>query len=453
MCNTKQLIKWDEDHLMHSLYPTGKNCGIIWEEGRGVILKDTNGKEYLDFCAQLDCVNLGYSQAELVSAAAEQMQKLSYAATFFGFSNKTSIECGMKLAELTPQGLDNFFFTAGGSESTELAFILSRVYWRNRGAEGKHKIISLYDSYHGMTFGARSCTGLGKGLLESGLVQKVPGFIHIPSFYCYRCMFGKEYPKCGIQCAKFLGEVIEKEGPETVAAFIAEPVMGATGMIPPPKEYWPMVRDICTKYNVLLIADEVMTGFCRTGRMFAVEHWEIKPDLMTLAKGITSAYFPVGAVVISDHVFKGLNGTIDAGFTYGGHPVGFAVATKAIEIYTRDKIVEHVEKLGKHIKERLVKEFLPLPCVGDITGIGFMGGIEIVADKKTKRVFDPALNVMENIKAKALERGLFIRTASITSSISDRVEWSCPLVMNSDEIDRAIDILKPIIAEIGWGKD
>ncbi|MFC1909981.1 aspartate aminotransferase family protein [Chloroflexota bacterium] len=448
MATTDQLINWDKNHMMHALYPTGQHCGIIWEEGNGVTLKDTTGKEYIDFCAQLDCVNLGYGRSELVAAATEQMQKLSYAATFFGFSNRTSIECGIKLAELTPPGLDNFSFTAGGSESTELSFILSRVYWRHKGAAGKHKIISLYDSYHGMTFAARSCTGLGKGTLEAGVLQKVPGFIHIPSFYCYRCMFGKEYPRCGIQCARFLGEVIEKEGPDTVAAFIAEPVMGATGMIPPPPEYWPLVRDICNKYSVLLIADEVMTGFCRTGRMFAVEHWEIRPDIMTLAKGITSAYFPVGAVAISNEIFEGLKGVVEGGFTYGGHPVGFAVAIKAMEIYTRDRIVEHVEKAGKHIKERLINEFLPLPSVGDVTGIGFMGGMEIVADKKTKKPFDPALNIMANIKAKALEKGLFIRTASVTSSISDRVEWSCPLVMTIEEADKAIDILKPIVAEL-----
>ena len=391
MTATKELLKWDADHLVHSLFPIGQNNGKIFEKAEGVTLQDTEGKEYLDFGAQLACVNLGYGQRDLVAAAAEQMQKLSYTTTFFGFSNRPSIECGMKLADLTPRGLECFFFTAGGSESVELAFILARVYWQNKGIRSKYKIISLYDSYHGMTFGARSCTGLGKGTLEAGLVQRMPGFIHIPPFYCYRCMFGKEYPQCGIQCAKFLAEVIEKEGAETVAAFIAEPVMGATGMIPPPPEYWPMVRDICTKYDVLLIADEIITGFCRTGKMFAVEHWGIKPDFMTLAKGITSSYFPVGAVVLSNQIYEGLKGTIDAGYTYSGHPVGLALATKAMEIYVRDKIADHVAKVGRHIIDRVREEFLPLPCVGDVTGLGFMGGIEIVADKDTKIVFDLSL--------------------------------------------------------------
>jgi len=448
MPTTKELLKWDEEHLVHSLFPIGQNCGKTWEKGKGVILQDTEGKEYIDFCAQLDCVNLGYGQSELVAAAAEQMQKLSYSATFFGFSNVPSIECGKKLTELTPEGLDHFFFTAGGSESVESAFILARLYWQNKGMGGKHKIISLYDSYHGMTTAARSCTGLGKGHLEGGIVQRVPGFIHIPPYYCYRCMFGKEYPGCGIQCAKFLAEVIEKEGAETVAAFIAEPVMGATGMIPPPPEYWPMVKEICTKYDILLIADEVMTGFCRTGKMFAVEHWGIKPDIMTLAKGITSAYFPVGAVVFSDQISEGLKGAIDAGYTYGGHPVGLALATKAIEIYVRDKVADNVVKVSKHLIDRLNNEFLPLPCIGEITGLGFMGGMEIVADKATKRVFDPAFNIVDNIKAKALENGLFMRTASIGTSISDRVEWSCPLIITVEEVDRGLDILKPIIAGI-----
>jgi len=448
MTTTKELLKWDEEHLVHSLFPIGQNYGLIFEKGKGVILQDTKGKEYIDFCAHLACVNLGYSQSELVAAAAEQMQKLPYSATFFGHSNVPSIECGKKLAELTPEGLDHFFFTAGGSESVETAFVLARLYWQNRGMGGKHKIISLYDSYHGMTTAARSCTGLGKGHLEGGIVQRVPGFIHIPPYYCYRCMFGKEYPQCSIQCAKFLAEVIEKEGAETVAVFIAEPAMGAGGMVPPPPEYWPMVREICTKYDVLLIADEVITGFCRTGKMFAVEHWGIKPDIMTLAKGITSAYFPVGAVVFSDQVHEGLKGSIDIGYTYGGHPVGLAVALKAMEIYVRDKIADHVAKASKHLIDRLKNEFLPLPCVGDVTGLGFMGGMEIVADKATKRVFDPALNIMDKIKDKALEKGLFLRTGSISSATGDRVEWSSPLVITVEEVDRALDILKPIIADI-----
>lgn len=447
MATTEDLLKWDEAHLMHAYFPLGQNRGKMFENAKGVILQDTEGKEYIDFSSHLTCINLGYGQSELVAAAAGQMQKLAYSTLFHGFSHRPSIECGMKLAELTPEGLDYFFFTSGGSMSIEQALKLARLYWSNNGLS-KHKIIALYGSFHGQSSGALSATGVGKGIFWRGVKTTIPGFIHIPPYYCYRCLFGREYPQCGIQCAKYLAEVIEQEGSETVVAFLAEPVIGAGGMIPPPPEYWPMVREICTKYDVLLIADEVMTGFCRTGKMFAVEHWGIKPDIMTLAKGITSAYFPLGAVAFNDRVYQGVKGAATTGFTYDGHPVGCALATKALEIYVRDKIADNVTKVSKHLVARLNAEFLPLPCVGDVTGLGFMGGIEIVADKTTKRMFAPELHVIERIRDQGLENGLYLRTASINWALSDRIEWSPPLTISIEEVDRALDILRPIIADI-----
>ena len=447
MTTIEDLLKWDAAHLVHAYLPIGENRGKMFDKAKGVILQDTDGKEYIDFSSHVTCINLGYGQSELVAAAAEQMQKLAYSTIFFGFSHRPSIECGMKLAELTPEGLDHFLFATGGSTSTEQASRLARLYWSNKGLS-KHKIIALYGSWHGQTPGALSATGVGKDFFWKGVAPAVPGFIHIPPYYCYRCMFGKEYPQCGIQCAKHLAEVIEQEGPGTVAAFIAEPVIGAGGMIPPPPEYWPMVREICTNLDVLLITDEVMTGFCRTGKMFAVEHWGIKPDIMTVAKGITSAYFPLGAVVFNARVYQGVKGVVTSGFTYDGHPVGCAIATKAMEIYVRDKIAEKVAKASKHLMDRLTAEFLPLPCVGDITGLGLMGGIEIVADKTTKKVFAPELRVMERIRNQALENGLYIRAASINMALSDRIQWSPPLTITIEEVDRALDILRPIIADL-----
>jgi adenosylmethionine-8-amino-7-oxononanoate aminotransferase len=279
-----KLLDWDERHLVHQHYPIGQNKRVTFEKAEGVRLQDAQGKEYIDFSSHLTCINLGYGHSELVAVSAEQMKKLSYGTIFLGFSHRPSIECCIKLAEITPEGLDHFCLTSGGSQSIEQASNFARLYWSNRGSV-KHKIISLYGSFHGVSSGALSATGTGKGTYWKGMTS-LPGYIHIPPFYCYRCMYGKEYPQCGTQCAKHLAEVIEQEGPETVAAFIAEPVIGAGGMIPPPREYWPMVREICTDYDVLLVVDEIMTGFCRTGKMFAVEHWEIKPDIMTVAKGM-----------------------------------------------------------------------------------------------------------------------------------------------------------------------
>lgn len=445
-----KLLQWDRRHILHPAYAVGNNRGIIFEKAYDTTLLDTEGKEYIDFCSQLTCINLGYSQNELVAAAAEQMSKLAYTTLHSGFSNIPTIECGMKLARLTPKGLDHFMFTAGGSESVELAFKLSRIYWSNKGIN-KYKIVSLYNAYHGSTFGAGSSSGLGKGSVWRGIAPTVSGFIHIPPYYCYRCMFGKKYLQCGIHCAHYLAEVIEREGPETVAAFIAEPAMGAGGMIPPPAEYWPIVRNICDKYDVLLIADEVMTGFCRTGKMFAVEHWGIKPDIMTMAKGITSAYFPVGAIAFNEMVYKVLKGSRHGGITYGGHPVGLALATKAIEIYLRENIVGHVLKLSEHLMRRLNIEFRRLSCVGEITGLGLMGGIEIVADKRSRKMFGEELAIMARIQDEALSKGLYLRTISNAVGMSDRIEWSPPLTISIEEVNKALDILKPILAAISKG--
>lgn len=247
---------------MYSKWPIGGNCGIAIDKSYGIYFQDTEGKEYIDGSSQLVCVNLGYGRQELVDAIREELGKLQYAMHFCGFTNEASIRCGQKLSEIVPKGLDHFNFTSGGSQSVDVAIRLARLYWNVKG-RAKYKIISLYDSYHGVGGPGLALAGSGRGFFEKGAMPLMPGFVHIPSYYCYRCMLGLEYPACGIRCARYLAEVIEKEGAENI---------GAGGMIAPP-EYWPIVREICDKYDVLLIDDEVMTGFGRTGKMFAVEHW------------------------------------------------------------------------------------------------------------------------------------------------------------------------------------
>lgn len=444
---TQKLLKLDKEHIVHGRFPIGESPVMVIDKAYGIYFEDTEGKKYIDGGSQLVCVNLGYGRKEIADAIKEQMQKLEYSTLFYGFSNRPSIECAEKLARLTPDGLDHFYFTTGGSESIEISFRLARLYWQNKGTN-KHKIISKYDSYHGITSGAISATALGKSLFHKGAGALSTGFLRIPSCNCYHCMFNKEYPECNIHCAQFLAEVIEKEGPETVAAFIAEPVQGTAGMIAPPPEYWPMVRKICTDYDILLIADEVMTGFGRTGKMFALEHWKISPDIMTLAKGITSAYLPFGAVAFNDKVFKGVKGSSLASFTYSGHPVCAAAAVKTMEIYIREKVTENAAAMGKYMRERLDAEFKVLPCVGHIDGLGLMLGIEIVADKPTKRAFDPALQVIPRISKEAMEAGLFFRTTTTDTCPGDRICFGPPLIITKDEIDKALDILLPILRKI-----
>lgn len=444
---TKGLFNFDREHIVHGRYPIGENPSLVIDSAKGITFKDTEGKEYIDGASQLVSNNLGHGYKEIIDAVIEQMQKLQYSTLFFGFSNRPTVECARRLAELTPGSLDHFYFTTGGSESTESAFKLARLYWDRKGT-GKSKIISLYDSYHGVVYGSLTATGLGKGLFHRGVGPPAPDFLRIPSYNCYHCAFGKEYPGCGIQCAQFLAQVIEKEGPESVAAFIAEPEQGTAGMIAPPPEYWPTVRKICNEYNVLLIADEVMTGFCRTGKMFAMEHWGVIPDMMTMAKGITSAYLPFGAVAFNDEIYEGLNGASFASFTYSGHPACATAAVKTMEIYVRDKVAEHVATVGKYTLERLKSDFGPLPCVGDIGGLGLMLSMEIVADKSTKRAFDPALKILPQAQKQALEAGLFVRITTIDTCPGDRICFCPPLIITKEEVDRALDILYPIVANI-----
>jgi len=261
-------------------------------------------------------------------------------------------------------------------------------------------------------------------------------------------MFGVEYPSCNIKCARFLAEVIEKEGLENIAAFIAEPELGVGGMIAPPPEYWPIVREICTEYEVLLIADEVMTGFGRTGKMFAMEHWGVKPDIIAMAKGITSAYIPFGAVAFSKEIWQAIKGTVLTTYTYSGHPVCAAAAVKTLEIYERDNIVENAARSGEYALGRLRRDFEPLPCVGGVNGLGLMIGIVIVANKNTKKPFDRKLNIMQQLQEQTLAKGLYLRTADIGGTPSDRISFAPPLTVTTQEVDKALDILYPIISAL-----
>ena len=441
---TDQLLQWDRKHLIHPMSPLGTTRGIVFDTAEGIILRDTQGKEYIDSSSQLVNVNIGHGRKEVVEAIMEQLGKLQYTTTYWGFTNTAAVLCAKKLAEITPPGLKHFFFTSGGSESVETAFKIARNYWHAKKPE-KNKIISLYHSFHGVSFGTLSATSLGMGRLWKSYGPLVPGFLHIPSYYCYRCAFGLEYPGCQIKCAAFLAETIEHAGKDSVAAFIAEPVQGSVGMISPPPEYWPMVRKICSEMEVLLIADEVMSGFGRTGKLFAVGHWDVVPDIMAMAKGITSGYIPFGAVALRDGVYDELQsrGTpFLHGFTYSGHPVASAAAVKDMEIIVEEKLPENAARMGRYILNRLKAEFLPLPSVGDVNGLGLMIGIEYVEDKKTRAIHPRVLELSQEIQDRALKDGLFLRV------YGSRVTLSPPLIITQEEADRILRILKPILTDL-----
>jgi len=374
------------------------------------------------------------------------MVKLAYTPAMRGMTHTAVIEFAARLSGLTPEGLAHFFFASGGSESNEVALKIVRFYWRSKGKE-KDKIISLNNAYHGSTYGILGTTTVGQGAYWRNVGPLLPGFVHIPNFYCYRCSFGLEYPDCDTKCAWFLAEVIENE--DTVGAFIAEPVQGSGGFIAPPPTYWPLVRQICTEHDILLIADEVITGFGRTGKMFAVEHWNVKPDILVMAKGITSGYVPLGAVAVSDEIFETLatsSSIFPHVFSYSGHPVCCAVAMKNMEIIVREKLAENAARVGKYILDRLGSEFMEFEHVGNISGLGLLCGIDLVADKTTKAKFDSAKGMGKHLVRRALDQG--IKIAELGGP-GGRIGISPPLTITLAEATQAIDRLKPIFADIG----
>ena len=440
---TEQLLQWDLDHVIHPMCRPGATRGIVIESAEGVILRDTEGREYLDASAQLANVNIGHGRQEVIRAVVEQLGRLQYATTHWGMTHPSLVLCAKKLAEITPPGLKRFFFGCGGADAVGAAFKIARSYWINRKPD-KIKIIALDNSFHGVSLGTLGATHADRGRLQKGYGPLVPGFLSIPSYHCYRCAFGLEYPTCRIRCADFLDEAIRKEGRDTVAAFIAEPVQGQ-GMICPPPEYWPKIRKICTENEVLLIADEVMTGFGRTGKMFAVEHWGVIPDILTLAKGITSGYIPFGATAIHEDIYEELkqrDTPFTHGLTYCGHPVGAAAAIAGMGIILRENLAKNADLMGRYAMTRLKEEFRPLPSVGDVSGLGLMIGIEYVAEKKTRTIPTRATEITQKITEKALQNGIFLRVSG------NRVTLAPPLIIDQGQMDRILDVLLPIMAEI-----
>jgi adenosylmethionine-8-amino-7-oxononanoate aminotransferase len=437
------LRQTDLAHLVHpfSVLRTLPTEGPrIIERGEGILVWDAAGREFIDGLAGLWCVNVGHGRKEIADAVSEQMARLAYAPTFFGYSNRPAIELAERLAARAPRGLTRVLFTNGGSESNETNIKIARYYWKLNGRPGKIKVISRRSAFHGVSLGALSATGIPR--FWTMFEPLVPGFAHIMPPYCYRCDLGKTYPECQVACAGELEETIRREGPDTVAAFIGEPVMGGGGVIVPPAEYWREIQAICRKYDVLLILDEVITAFGRTGRFFAAEHWGLEPDLVALAKGITSAYVPMGAVLVHERIYGDLErkGPADLpflhGFTYGGHPVASAAALRNLEILERERLADNAAEVGAYLKSRL-ETLRALPVVGEVRGLGLMLAVELVRDRDS-RAGDPELG--NRVARYAYEAGLIVR-----SLVSGTIALAPPLILTRAQADEIVRILKGAI--------
>jgi adenosylmethionine-8-amino-7-oxononanoate aminotransferase len=417
----------------------------------GVYLYDDRGRDYLDAASGAVVVNIGHGRSEVADAMAGQAAAVAYAHNS-AFTTEALEEACRALAELVPAPLDRIYLVHGGSEGVETAFKLARQIQVARGHTDKHRIVSCRPSYHGSTLGALAASGRPplRRPFEPMLIE-VP---QVPAAYCYRCALGKSYPSCGVACATSLEEEILRLGADTVAAFIVEPIGGAaSGGAVPPDDYLPRVREICDRHDVLLIADEVMTGLGRTGRTFAVEHSGVRPDLLVIGKGLGSGYAPAGAVAVSSELVDLLRdqaGKFNHGFTYSHHAVVAAACREVLAILVREGLLER----GAQLEERFFGELRRLerfPFVGDVRGRGLLAGIELVADRASKRPFPRSRKLVEELTDRALDNGLVLwpSTGCADGENGDVVLVAPPLVVSEEEITELSRRLEKTFAEIG----
>ncbi len=427
----------DHRHYMHPFTDhkdlRGKGARII-TDAEGVYIRDSDGLQILDGMAGLWCVNLGYGRQELVDAATRQMQKLPYYNSFFQTAHPPAIELSSVLSEVSPPQFKHTFFTGSGSEANDTVIKLVRRYWTLLGQTDKMVIISRKNAYHGSTIAASTLGGMDEMHKQTSIL--LPGVEHIEQPYYYGLGGDLSEDEFGLQQARLLEQKILQLGADKVAAFIAEPVQGAGGVIIPPATYWPEIQRICRQYDILLVADEVITGFGRLGEWFGSTHLGIEADLMPFAKGVTSGYLPLGGVLVADRVADVViarGGEFAHGYTYSGHPAACAVALANIRILRDEGIIERVrDDTGPYFKQRWAA-LAEHPLVGEARSIGLMGAIEIVADKSTRARFDKDLKAGPTCKDFCFNNGLVMR------AVGDSMIVSPPLVMEQDHIDELVD--------------
>ncbi|WP_417532943.1 aspartate aminotransferase family protein [Marinobacterium stanieri] len=434
MFTTRDIQATDAAHHLHPFTNTGalnaKGARVI-SKGEGVWLWDTEGNKILDGMAGLWCVNMGYGRQELVDAAAQQMQQLPYYNTFFQTTHAPAAALAQEIASVTPGDLNRIFFAGSGSEAVDTMIRLVRHYWSVVGKPYRNIIISRENGYHGSTIGGASLGGM-KGMHAQG-GPMVPNIEHIRQPYWYGEAGDMNEEAFGKACAQALEERILQVGPDNVAAFVGEPVQGAGGVIVPPANYWREIQAICRKYGILLVADEVICGFGRTGSWFGSQTLGIEPDLITMAKGLSSGYLPIAAVAMSDRVADALvahDEDFNHGFTYSGHPTAAAVALENIRLMKAENIVDYVgTDIGPYFQQQLRATLAEHPLVGHIEGVGLMAGMALVQDKASRTPFPEDANAGLVCRDHCFENGLIMR------AVGDRMVLAPPLVISRSEVD------------------
>ena len=441
---SSRLYELDRTHWLHPQGDLGAPAGsvpqLIFASGHGATLTDVEGREYVDGMASLWNVNVGYGRTALADAASEQMKTLAFSSGYGGFGNAPAIKLAAKLAELAPGELDVTYFASGGAEANDTAYKIARLYWKLRGEPDRVNIVSRIRDYHGLTYGATSATGMAN--FWKGFEPLAPGFLHAPAPDPYR--YAGE-GSAGEGYVKALEQVVLEAGPKTVAAVVVEPVQGAGGVIVPPDDYFPLLRKLCDRYGLLLIADEVITGFGRTGRWFAMEHWNVKADLMIFAKGVTSGYLPLSGVMLTPAIhdtLKSVKGAFAHGFTYSGHPTACAVGLRNLQILEEERLVERVAENGAYLQRRM-QELRSHEIVGDVRGLGLLAGVEFVRDRGSKQQFDVSLGVARRVWLAALANGVIFRPLG-----GDVIATSPPFVISEKQIDRLVDGLDSAIGSV-----
>lgn len=391
----------DRAHVIHSWSVQSELKPMVVNEAKGVYFWDANGKKYIDMASQLVNSNIGHQHPKVVEAIKEQAGKLCFIAP--GIANEARSTLAKMLSEVCPGNINHFFFTNSGAEANDNAIKIARM------ATGKSKIISRYRSYHGSTFGAITLTGdPRRPPVEPG----IPGVVRVFDPYCYRCTFGKQHPGCGMECVNHIEEVIQYENPNTVAAIIVEAITGSNGIFIPPTEYMVKLREICNKYNILLIADEVMSGFGRTGEWFGMNNFGVVPDIMTMAKGVNSGYVPLGAVGLSDDIASVIEDKmLYCGLTYSGHPLACAASIATINAYKDEKIIENSKNMGLKMGFLMQEMMKKHKCVGDARNQGLFGCLELVKNRDTKEPLVPwnsTGEVMAQITKSLLDDGVYM---------------------------------------------
>lgn len=430
MDKCKMIMEKAQKYLILSM--VGKIEPVVFAEANGAIIKDVAGKEYIDCFSGISVTNAGHNRKEIIEAAFRQAKRFVHAGTYVYYVPVVA-ELAEKLAEITPPQLRKTFFGNSGAEAIECAIKLARKHTK------KYELISLMCSFHGRTIATLSVTGQA-GRRKYDMGPYLSGVSFAPPPYCYRCFFEKNFPECDLLCARSVHNVIEFCTSKGVAAFIAEPVMGEGGIIPPPLDYFKRVKKVLDEYGILFIADEVQTGFGRTGKLFAIEHYGVEPDIMALAKGIADG-FPISACIAREDIGNSFEPG-DHLSTFGGNPVSAAAALANIEIILREKLPEQAERKGEYFLKRLDEMKEKYPIIGDVRGKGLMIGIELVKDRAEKT---PAVEEAKRVRDLCRERGLLIGVGGVKGCV---LRIQPPLVITLEQIDKALETLEGAIREV-----